>query len=93
MTTSQIFIGIGLTFGLAVGCQIIASRFGLPAIILLLPVGFVAGTTTDTVNPNKLFGSTFTDLVSLAVAIILFDGGLELEFRKLEGHTSGSCVT
>ena len=46
----------------------------------------MAGTITDTVNPNNIFGSTFTDLVSLAVAIILFDGGLELEFRELEGQ-------
>ena len=84
MTSSQIFIGLGLTFALAVACQITATRFCLPAIVLLLPVGFVAGAATSTVNPNKLFGSTFSALVSLAVAIILFDAGLNLDFRKLE---------
>ena len=87
LSSSQIFIGLGLTVGLAIGCQVIASRFRLPAIILLLPAGFLAGAATSTVNPNKLFGSTFSALVSLAVAIILFDGGLDLEFRELEGHS------
>lgn len=87
MTSSQIFIGLGVTVGLAIGCQVVASRFRLPAIILLLPAGFAAGALTTTVNPNKLFGSTFSALVSLAVAIVLFDGGLELELRELEGHS------
>ena len=85
MTSSQIFIGIGLTFGLAVLCQIIATRLRIPAIILLLPAGFLAGAATKTVNPNHIFGSAFSPLVSLGVAIILFDGGLDLRFEELEG--------
>jgi NhaP-type Na+/H+ or K+/H+ antiporter len=86
VTSSQIFIGIGLTFGLAIACQVTATTFRIPAIVLLLPVGFVAGTITNTVNPDKLFGSAFTPMVGLAVAIILFDGGLDLKFGELEGH-------
>ena len=42
MSASQIFFGIALTVGLAVACQIIAGTFRIPAIILLLPVGFAA---------------------------------------------------
>ena len=86
LSPSQIFIGIGLTFGLAVACQITATRWRLPAIILLLPVGFAAGAVTKTVNPDDILGSSFSPLVSLAVAIILFDGGLDLGFKELEGH-------
>jgi NhaP-type Na+/H+ or K+/H+ antiporter len=44
MTTTEIFIGLGLLLALAVGCQIAAVRLQLPAIVTLLPVGFVAGT-------------------------------------------------
>jgi NhaP-type Na+/H+ or K+/H+ antiporter len=84
VTASEIYIGLALTIGLAVGCQIVASKIGIPAIILLLPVGFVAGVLTDDVNPYKLFGATFPALVSLAVAIILFDGGLELVNKDLK---------
>jgi hypothetical protein len=43
MTTDQILLGVGLTLSLAVGSQILASRLRIPALIVLLPVGFVAG--------------------------------------------------
>lgn len=87
MSSSQIFVGIGLTVGLALACQVIASRFKIPGIILLLPVGFAAGALTVTVNPDQLFGSAFSPMVGLAVALILFDGGLDLKFEELEGHS------
>jgi NhaP-type Na+/H+ or K+/H+ antiporter len=87
MTTDQILLGVGLTLSLAVGCQILASRLRIPALIVLLPVGFVAGALTEVVNPNKLMGSLFGPLVSLAVAVILFDSGLGLDLGKLQGHT------
>jgi NhaP-type Na+/H+ or K+/H+ antiporter len=87
MTTDQILFGVGLTIALAVGSQILASRLRIPALIVLLPVGFVAGALTDTINPNRLLGSLFEPVVSLSVAVILFDSGLGLELRKLRGHT------
>jgi NhaP-type Na+/H+ or K+/H+ antiporter len=78
---------VALTLSLAVGSQVLASRLRLPALIVLLPVGFVAGALTDDVDPNNLLGPTFQPLVSLAVAVILFDAGLGLNLRKLQGHT------
>ncbi len=86
MTSSEIFVGLGLLFGLAVGCQIVATALRLPAIVVLLPVGFVAGALTSTINPIGLFGDAFTPMVSLAVAVILFEGGLDLRVKELEGH-------
>ncbi len=87
MSTSDIFIGFGLTVMFAVGCQIVAARFRLPAIILLLPVGFAAGHFITAMNLEKSLGPAFSPLVALAVAVILFDGGLDLDFRELEGHS------
>ena len=87
MSSSQIFTGLALTVGLAVACQVVAAKLRLPAIILLLPVGFAAGALTITVDPDKLFGATFPPLVSLAVAIILFDGGLDLTANNLKGDS------
>jgi NhaP-type Na+/H+ or K+/H+ antiporter len=83
MSESQILVGIALTFGLAVGSQILASRLRIPAIVVLLPVGFAAGALTDVVNPVKIFGPAFSPMVSLAVAIILFDAGLDLVTKDL----------
>lgn len=86
MTTNQILIGLGLTVLLAVGSQVLASRLRIPAIIVLLPVGFAAGALTSDINPSKLLGSAFEPMVSLAVAVILYDAGLALELGKLTGH-------
>ena len=86
MTTNQILIGIGLILVLAVGAQVLASRLHIPAIIVLLPAGFVAGALTTDVNPDKLLGPAFEPLVSLSVAVILYDAGLGLDLRKLKGH-------
>jgi NhaP-type Na+/H+ or K+/H+ antiporter len=87
VTTNQLLIGLGLTVVLAVGSQVLASRLRIPALIVLLPVGFAAGALTSDVNPSKLVGAVFQPMVSLAVAVILYDAGLGLDLRKLRGHT------
>ncbi len=87
MTTNQILTGVGLILALAVGSQVLASRLRIPAIIVLLPAGFVAGALTTDVNPQRLLGPAFQPLVSLSVAVILYDAGLSLDMRKLKGHT------
>ena len=87
MTTNQILIGVGLILALAAGSQVLANRLRIPAIIVLLPAGFVAGALTSDVNPQDLLGPAFEPLVSLSVAVILYDAGLSLDMRKLKGHT------
>ncbi|MFI1394334.1 cation:proton antiporter [Streptomyces sp. NPDC020681] len=87
MTTQEILAGIGLTVVLAAGSQILATLLRIPAIIVLLPVGFAAGALTDDIDPNRLLGDAFPPLVSLAVAVVLYDAGLGLDLRKLTGHT------
>ncbi|HSS90743.1 MAG TPA: cation:proton antiporter [Streptosporangiaceae bacterium] len=87
MTTDQVLFGVGLILVLAVGSQVLASRLRIPALIILLPAGFTAGALTTDVNPERLVGAAFQPLVSLAVAVILYDAGLALDLRKLRGHT------
>jgi Sodium/hydrogen exchanger family len=86
VTTDQILLGLGLTLVLAVGSQLVASRLRVPSIIVLLLVGFAAGAATPLVNPDNLLGATFQPLVSLAVAVILYDAGLSLDVRRLTGR-------
>ena len=83
MTANQVLIGVGLILVLAVGSQVLASRLQIPAIILLLPAGFTAGAITTDVNPQLLLGAAFQPLVSLAVAVILYDAGMSLNLRNL----------
>src|ERR1700759_3055320 len=87
VTTAQILIGFGLIILLAVGSQVLASRLRIPALIVLLPAGFTVGALTSDVNPQHLLGASFQPLVSLSVAVILYDAGLSLDMRKLKGHT------
>src|SRR6266581_6650789 len=87
VTTNQVLLGVGLILALAVGSQVIASRLRIPALIILLPAGFIAGAITTDVNPQDLLGAAFQPLVSLAVAVILYDAGMALDLRQLRGHT------
>jgi NhaP-type Na+/H+ or K+/H+ antiporter len=83
LSSNQILAGLGLVIVLGLGCELVALRTRLPAIVLLLPVGFVAGAITNDVNPYALFGSAFQPLVSLGVGLILFEAGLRLRLQEL----------
>jgi NhaP-type Na+/H+ or K+/H+ antiporter len=83
LSTDQILGGLGLIVVLAVGSQVLASQLRVPALIILLPVGFTAGAITGDVNPERLLGPAFHSLVSLAVAVILYTAGLGLSLRNM----------
>ncbi|MCB1573321.1 MAG: cation:proton antiporter, partial [Xanthomonadales bacterium] len=68
---------------LGVMAQWIAWRLHLPAIVLLLLAGFVAGAATGLIDPVRDFGEIYRPLVSMAVAVILFEGGMTLNFREI----------
>ncbi|MEV6329189.1 cation:proton antiporter [Streptomyces sp. NPDC051909] len=87
MSEDEILLGLALTVVLATGSQILASRLRVPALVVLLPVGFAVGAMTDVIHPDQLLGPDFSALVSLSVAVILYDAGLGLDLRKLTGHT------
>ncbi|MER5972312.1 cation:proton antiporter [Streptomyces sp. NPDC002055] len=86
MSTDQILFGVGLILVLAVGSQVLASLLRIPALIVLLPAGFTAGALTSNVDPERLLGPAFQPLVSLAVALILYDSGLGLQWGKMRGR-------
>ena len=63
MTTNDILLGIGLVLVLAVGSQLLARRLRIPAIVVLLPAGFIAGIATDYVHPEDLLGDLYQPFV------------------------------
>lgn len=77
---------IGLTAVLTLGILSywIAWRIHLPAILVLLLIGFIAGPVTNFLNPDEIFGDLLFPLISISVAIILFEGGLSLQFKELK---------
>jgi NhaP-type Na+/H+ or K+/H+ antiporter len=50
---------------------------------LLLLFGFIAGPVTGFLEPDQLLGPVLFPIVSLAVALILFEGGLTLRWSEL----------
>ena len=83
MSTNQILFGLGLVLVLAVGSQLLARVLGVPALVLLLPAGFVAGIATGDIHPDNLLGSLYQPFVSIAVGVILFEAGLRLSFEEV----------
>jgi NhaP-type Na+/H+ or K+/H+ antiporter len=83
LTGNGLLLGIGLVLTLAVGSQLLARVLRLPAIVVLLPVGFVAGILTKDVQPSDLLGPLYQPFVSVAVGVILFEAGLRLSFRDV----------
>ena len=69
---------------IGVGATLVAHKFRLPSILLLLLGGFIVGPITGFIQPDELFGEIFFPFVSLSVAIILFEGGLNLRLRDIQ---------
>ena len=84
-------MGIAIIFAVATACQILAPRLRVPSLVLLLPAGFVLGILTPSVNPMSILGSAFSPIVDFVVAIILFQGGMELGKRHID-HAEGNTV-
>ncbi|MEL7045935.1 MAG: cation:proton antiporter, partial [Pseudomonadota bacterium] len=76
---------------LGIGAQWLAWRLRLPSILPLLVLGILAGPVSGLLDPDALFGPILFPLVSIGVALVLFEGGMTLRFRNLRGH--GSAVT
>lgn len=83
LSQDEVLLGLGLVVVLAVGAQLAARTLRLPAIVVLLPVGFVAGVLTDDVHPDALLGQLYQPFVSIAVGVILFEAGLRLSFDEV----------
>ena len=57
---------------------------------MMLAAGFVAGPVTGLIDPEAAFGDLLDPLISIGVALILFEGGLSLDLREL--RHSGRAV-
>ena len=79
---------------LGIGAQWLAWRTGLPAIVLMLAAGFLAGPVAGELgfrllDPEAAFGNLLDPAIAIGVALILFEGGLSLDLRELR-HSGGA---
>lgn len=95
--------GLTVAIAIAVGlsAQALARHLGIPGIVLLLAAGALLGPDgVGLVEPETL-GEGLEILVSYAVAVILFEGGLNLNWRRLRRQavvirrliTEGALIT
>jgi len=82
--TEHILIGLVSIIALGIIAQWLAWRLKLPAILLLLVFGIVAGPIAGLLEPDAIFGDLLGPFVSLSVAVILFEGGLSLRLSELK---------
>lgn len=71
---------------LGICCQWLAWWARLPAILFLLISGILVGPVFEILDPDDLFGKLLFPIVSLSVAVILFEGSLTLKFEDIRGH-------
>ncbi|MFM2479687.1 cation:proton antiporter [Celerinatantimonas sp. MCCC 1A17872] len=76
---------ISLIAAISLAAQWIAWRLKLPAILFLLTAGLLLGPVTGVLHPDQLLGELLFPIVSIAVAIILFEGALTLRFHEIKG--------
>ena len=85
----EIALKIALIGFAGIAAQWIAWRLHFPAIALLFIAGLAAGPLAGFIDPVRDFGEIYRPVVSLCVAIILFEGGLTLNFAEIR-ETSGT---
>lgn len=81
----QAMIALAAILVMGIACQWLAWWLKLPAILFLLIAGLIAGPVTGFIRPDELFGGMLFPMVSLGVAVILFEGSLTLRFRDIRG--------
>jgi NhaP-type Na+/H+ or K+/H+ antiporter/Trk K+ transport system NAD-binding subunit len=72
-----------------IGAQVCAELFKVPSIVFLLSFGMILGQDGLEIIRPSLLDTGLEVIVSMSVALILFEGGLSLELRDL-GKVSGS---
>ena len=82
-----IIISIVAIIGLAILSQLIAWFTRLPSILILIIAGILAGPVFGLFDPHALLGELMEPVVSLSVAVILFEGGLNLKISDIK-HTT-----
>ncbi|MEI3604289.1 sodium:proton antiporter [Pseudogracilibacillus sp. SE30717A] len=84
MEISLLFVMMLIGF-LGILSQWLAWKYSLPAIVIMSAAGLLVGPVFGIMNPEESFGALYDPIISVAVAIILFEGSLNLSFKELRG--------
>lgn len=79
----KVLIEVASIVVLGIIAQWLAWRLRFPSILFFLIFGFIAGPVTNLLHPDAIFGDLLLPVVSISVALILFEGGLTLRLSEL----------
>ena len=88
-SNSDLTLALTLALVAGTGAQLVAVWLGIPSIILLLGMGVALGPDGLNWLHPQVFGEGLQALVNVAVALILFEGGLNIRWEELR-QVSGS---
>src|SRR5690625_819001 len=83
MFMPSLLMTIMLILLLGIGSQWLAWRYRMLAIVIMSITGLVVGPFLGIINPEEAFGDLYDPIISVAVAIILFEGSLSLRFKEI----------
>lgn len=84
--TPDLALTLSAVLAAGIGAQWLAWYLKQPSILFLLLIGIVIGPVLGWFNPDQALGDMLFPLVSLGVAVILFEGSLTLEFHEVKRH-------
>ncbi|WP_066381074.1 MULTISPECIES: sodium:proton antiporter [unclassified Anabaena] len=79
----EVTLQMVITVVAGISAQVLAAYFRVPSIVLLLMLGILLGSDGLGVLHPQMLGTGLEVIVGLATAIILFEGGLNLDLREL----------
>tara|TARA_R110000868_G_scaffold53928_1_gene169118 strand:+ start:2266 stop:4182 length:1917 start_codon:yes stop_codon:yes gene_type:complete len=88
-SSADLPLTIAVITGSGVAAQWLAWRLRWPSIVLMMGAGLLLGPIAaltlghPLLNPDESFGEFLRPMIALAVAVILFEGGITLNFREL----------
>ncbi len=77
---------LALVVALGIGGQWLGWYTKQPAILFLLATGILIGPVLGLFQPDVVLGDLLFPIISLGVAVILFEGALTLEFEEIKHH-------
>ncbi|MEK3935886.1 sodium:proton antiporter [Sporosarcina sp. FSL W7-1349] len=91
----SILFDLMLIILLGILSQWMAWKYRMPAIVIMSVAGLLVGPVFGLIDPQESMGELFGPIISFAVAIILFEGSLNLDFREIRGFSKpvGRIVT
>ncbi|QHS23720.1 sodium:proton antiporter [Virgibacillus sp. MSP4-1] len=81
---NMVLLSIVVIIALGIFSQWLAWRIQWPSIVIMSIAGLIIGPVFLLVNPEQALGDLYSPIVSLAVAVVLYEGSSSLDIREVK---------